>query len=78
MIKEDQKYLYIGVSCGKCETGKMIIEKINTLFARKDIQVEVLSYIKEWVLLSKQYKELYNDTIINHNKNPLVEHMVYP
>ncbi len=77
-MKEDQNYLYLGVSCGKCETGDLVINRVNKLFQDKKFLFKVMSYIEQWVILSDQYKELHNETILNRKENPQVMHMVYP
>ncbi|MCD4674940.1 MAG: hypothetical protein K8S18_02960 [Desulfobacula sp.] len=77
-MEEDQAYIYIGVSCGKCETGNKIIEKINAMFQNQENLLKVQSFVEEWVILSNQYKALYQQTIIDKKTNPLVTHMVYP
>ena len=77
-MKEDQTYLYIGVSCGTCDTGKRVIQKINTMFKNPENFLKAQSFIDEWVVLSDQYKTLFRQTIVERQPHPLVTHMVYP
>ncbi len=77
-VEEDQKYLYVGVSCSNCEEGKRVIDRVNTLLSDKDALLEILSFIKQWVVLSDQHKTLYRETILLEKKNPKVIHMKYP
>lgn len=77
-VEEDQKYLYIGVSCSNCEDGKRVIDRINLLFSNEEALLEVLSFIKQWVVLSEQHEALYKETILQEKKNSKVIHMKYP
>ena len=77
-VEEDQKYLYIGVSCSSCEEGKQVIDRVNTLLSDKDVLFEILSFIKQWVVLSEQHKTLYRETVLLGKENPKVIHMTYP
>jgi uncharacterized protein (TIGR02285 family) len=77
-VEEDQNYLYVGVSCSNCEDGKRVIERVNTLLSDKDVLVEILSIMKQWVVMSEQHKTLYRETILLGKKDPKVIHMKYP
>lgn len=63
-IKEDQNYLYVGVSCSDCEQGRMVIDRVNTLFSDRDALLNILSFVKQWVMISEQHEALYRETIL--------------
>lgn len=77
-VEEDQNYLYVGVSCSNCDKGKQIIERVNTLFADHDALRDVMSLIRQWVVLSPQHETLYRETIFLEKAHPKVVHMTYP
>ncbi len=76
-IKEDQKYLYIGISCSKTEAGQIAINRINQLVGRRDILDKIVGFAARWNILSKQWKDLYQQVIIEGKTSPLVVHMDY-
>ncbi len=76
-IEEDQRYVYGGVSCSKTDTGRLVIERFNRLLKREDIQKKMIQYMEEWAYLSKQWRQLYQLTVIEGQKSPLVVHMEY-
>ncbi|MCG8688572.1 MAG: hypothetical protein MI892_27125 [Desulfobacterales bacterium] len=77
-VEEDQKYLYIGVSCSKCDQGERVINQVNTLFSNKEALLEVKSIIQQWVFMSEQHESLYQEIIFEGKNNPKVIHMKYP
>ncbi len=76
-IEEDQRYVYGGISCSKTATGRLVIERVNRLLKRRDISEKVIQYMEEWAYLSKQWRQLYQKTVIAGQKSPLVVHMEY-
>lgn len=74
---EDQTYLYVGVSCSKTKKGEEVISHINELVGQKEFLDTVQHYIAEWVFLSDQYNQLYQQTIIRGEDSPSVQHMEY-
>ena len=77
-VEEDQNYLYVGVSCSDCEQGRQIIDRVNTLFADRGALLEVMSNIRQWVVMSEQHEKLYKQTILQKKPHPKVIHMTYP
>gem|GEM_PF-4703059 len=77
-VEEDQNYLYVGVSCSDCEQGRRIIDRVNALFTNRDALLEVMSSIRQWVVMSEQHEALYRETILLRKKHPKVIHMTYP
>ena len=76
-IEEDQRYVYGGISCSKTDTGRLVVKRINSLLKRRDISEKIVQYMEEWAYLSKQWQQLYQKTIIEGQKSPLVVHMEY-
>ncbi len=77
-IKESQKYFYLGISCSTCETGKLVIERVNALFKQKEILRQMLYLLQQWAHISKQHQALFDKTIIKGQPDPMVVHMKYP
>jgi uncharacterized protein (TIGR02285 family) len=76
-IEEDQKYLYIGISCSNSEAGRSVIKRTNDLLKRKDINEKIVESVGRWTILSKQWRELYQSVIIEGQSSPLVVHMEF-
>lgn len=77
-IVEDQRYIYMGVSCSNCDTGKTVIQRVNSLLHNKGVLQDIFSYIEDWVMISKQWKALQEQTVFQRRPHPLVVHMTFP